>query len=81
MNVTHIMVMPMNEIIINAVTLMLRQSCYEHEHIPVNENATCSQLDCGYIHVTALMGMEMDMTHVHECCNIKEALSYMLEDY
>ena len=72
------MVMPMNEIIINAVTLMLRQSCYEHEHII---NATCSQLDCGYIHVTALMGMEMDMTHVHECCNIKEALSYMLEDY
>ena len=37
--------------------------------------------ECGYIHVTALMGMEMDMTHVHECCNIKEALSYMLEDY
>ena len=25
---------------------------------------------CGYIHVTALMGMEMDMTHVHECCNM-----------
>ena len=27
---------PVNE---NAVTLMLRQSCYEHEHIPVNDNA------------------------------------------
>ena len=27
------MLKSMNEIIINAVTLMLRQSCYEHEHI------------------------------------------------
>ena len=59
--------------------MLLHECCDNHA---MNMSISLMRLhECGYIHVTALMGMEMDMTHVHECCNIKEALSYMLEDY
>ena len=47
--------------------MLLHECCDNHA---MNMSISLMLHECSYIHVTALMGMEMGMTHVHECCNM-----------